>query len=143
MPYGKIYRHDYNLNCANYYYTLMPIVPSRWLATTYSLLGTKRAKELRADSHTVTRPHPKHRQSYGHSNAPKTQTVIRSLDRTQNRHTVCQCYMIANGRAVFCSRPIRRLKTVPKGGGRCLYILVGIQLTYVCTHLRHFFMGVS
>ena len=25
-------------------------------------------------------------------------------------------YMIANGRAVFCSQPIRRPKTVPRGG---------------------------
>ena len=48
---------------------------------------------------------------------------IRLVDRVSGEPIKIQnVYMIANGRSVFFSQPIRRPKTVPKrGAGRCLY----------------------
>ena len=38
------------------------------------------------------------------------------VERVSGESIRIRVYMIANGRAEFCSQPIRRSKTVPKGG---------------------------
>ena len=49
-------------------------------------------------------------------------------------------YMIANGRAVFCSQPIRRSETVPKGGAgtpRVKLIIINLKMHLIIISTNH------
>ena len=54
-------------------------------------------------------------------------------------------YVIANGRAIFCSQPIRRPKTVPKWGTGTPRVYIGVISTgvYISQHCPTFWHGHS